>query len=99
MNKLLFGLLAATFLTFGCNKFDELDGVNYEIDGAEFAIPLGSAQFSMSDLFDNVEENTFYFLIRTEPFDSIIKEDLKPKPVLRYLNLFKKGWKKFHLFL
>ncbi|MEZ4951178.1 MAG: hypothetical protein R2784_17600 [Saprospiraceae bacterium] len=61
MNKLLFGLLAATFLTFGCNKFDELDGVNYEIDGAEFAIPLGSAQFSMSDLLDNVEENTFLF--------------------------------------
>ncbi|MCB0662015.1 MAG: hypothetical protein KDC24_04710 [Saprospiraceae bacterium] len=61
MNKLFLLLSGLAMILVSCNEIDDLDGLQYDNTGAEFAIPIGEASFTMDELLNKVEDKTFLY--------------------------------------
>ncbi len=63
MNKFILLLLLSFGIVFlSCSKFDNLDETTINNPDAEFAIPIGKANFSIRDLVEFVGDSTFVFV-------------------------------------
>lgn len=57
MRRFFLFLLALSL--FGCNHFDDLEGIETTGDDAEFAIPLVNTRASLKDLLESLDDYTF----------------------------------------
>lgn len=91
MKNLLVLFSIATILgLYSCSEIDDLDGLQYDNTGAEFAIPIGQASFTMSELLDNVEENTFLYFDPDGTIRLNYKGRLETKTSLEIFESFQK---------
>ncbi len=54
MKKLMFAFLFGS-LFIACNKFEEIETLQNDETGAEFAVPIGKAEFNLQELLDNLD--------------------------------------------
>lgn len=62
MKKIILPLIALALAVLGCSTFDDFEGIENREDGAEFALPVANARFSIEDLLDNLREGTNIFV-------------------------------------
>lgn len=61
MKRFLFVLLIGSLLS-SCHKFEELESVQNDGDGAEFAIPIGKAAFDLEELLEQLDDDNHIFI-------------------------------------
>jgi len=62
MKKFILLLLSFGIVFLSCSKFDNLDETAINNPDAEFAVPIGKANFSIRDLVEFVGDSTFIFV-------------------------------------
>lgn len=62
MKRIIMFCLVLATVFFACSKFDDFEGLESPESDAEFAIPIANADFSVSDLLENLDEGTNLFV-------------------------------------